>query len=183
MTTKEKNKIIEKLFLEKGPMLRGMASKWVAPQKIEDSIQDTMVKCCKYFDKFDPKRKVAFSTWAATILRNTCFDYSARKDRVRELHIDGLDDDVRAGIYIKGLVATWQPSLDAMEDTAVNVKNVNDCMGTLSKSDREVLSIRYLSGPTVEEYMATNRVSNQVYRARLTRARKRFRRNFQGVIR
>jgi len=182
MSTKERNKIVEKLFMEKGPLLRGMASKWVAPQKIEDSIQDTMVKCLKNFDKFDPKRKVAFSTWAVTILRNTCFDYSASKDRVRELHLQSLPIDIQEILSQKsGHIDAIDPVVS--EETAVNVKNVNDCMASLSKDDKEILSIRYLSGGSAEEYMKKNKVSNQRYIGRLKRARNKFKRNFSGIIR
>lgn len=125
-----------------------------------DAIQDTILTLWEKLDQLrDPS---AFRTWMTRILVNRCC--GCLRGRDRELPMEVLEE--------KG----EEPDLDASLD-------VSQALGRLPEDDRLVLQLYYFEDMPVKEIAAALDLTPEAVRMRLSRGRKRFRKQYEQEVR
>lgn len=121
-----------------------------------DAIQDTILILWEKLSTLrDPK---VFKTWMTRILVNCCC--ASLRGRKREMPLDSVEE----------------PSTFPDRDSALDVR---DALGRLSDEDRLILQLFYFEDMSVKDIAEALSLSPEAVRMRLTRSRKRFRKQYE----
>lgn len=125
-----------------------------------DAIQDTILILWEKLDTLrDPG---AFKTWMTRILINRCF--GTLRGKSREFPVEIMEEEGRS----------------FERDTSLDVQ---DALDRMAPEDRLVLQLFYFEDMPVREIASALSLSPEAVRMRLTRSRKRFRRQYETEVR
>ena len=127
--------------------------------RAEDVAQDVFVKLWQALPAYDGR--AAPSTWLYTIARNTCLSALRSEAHRKTDPLDSITEPAAAG------TATSSEVLKRME--------LERCLGRLSQTQREVVTLFYLQEKNVEEVarmldLPEGTVKSHLYRARVALA-------------
>ncbi|MEJ2541886.1 MAG: sigma-70 family RNA polymerase sigma factor, partial [Gemmatimonadota bacterium] len=131
----------------------------------EDVTSEVFLKALRSFHRYDPAR-AAPRTWLLRIARNAVTDHLRSLKRRGSLHVS-LD-------RVPDLVADI-PSQDERILREERIQTVLNGTRNLSRSDQEILSLRYGAGLSNQEITETLGISSNAVAVRLHRALKRLR--------
>lgn len=131
-----------------------------------DVAQETMLRAWQHLDRYDEAR--SFEVWLLAIARNLCLDLLRRRSKVR---IHGED--------VQTLHEVLPSGAESQEDRVLKdeaSRGLEDALGTLPATDREVLALYYVQKRTTKEIAGVLGVAPGTIMARLFRAREKLRR-------
>lgn len=125
--------------------------------------QESFLRAYQNLDRFDDSRP--FDLWVLAIARNLCLDLLRRRSKLKT---EDVEDHAHA-------LASGDPSLEEQAIGAQVRVSLEEAMGTLSVSDREVLALYYVQKRTTKEIAEVMGVAAGTIMARLFRAREKLR--------
>ena len=137
---------------------------------VEDVLQDTNVVLWKKMEEFTPDTN--FTAWAFAIARNTV---KAQHRKNKRNQAPALNDEI-----ILAVCETWY-----QRDPAVSNKNLialEECMKSLSDTNRSIVAARYTKGTNLEEHSDKTGRSAKSLRVTLFRIRTKLRECVQGRV-
>ena len=121
----------------------------------QDAVQETFIRIVKHRKRYNSSK--SFASWFHTILRNICIDFRRKEVRYRETLNDFTNEQGSKSNdgYFKNIV--------------------RDLLGTLSCSDRDMLTLRYIHGLSFAEISERSDCSLDAAKKRVQRALRRVR--------
>lgn len=116
---------------------------YFTPDDIDDIMQETFIKIYTYLNDYD--ERMAFSTWAYRIARNTAID-EVRRRRARVVTTPMSPTDLAK-------LAHHGEALDDAYMTQEKLDRIAEVIDTLPDKYREVLVLRFVEEKTYEEIM------------------------------
>ena len=127
----------------------------------EDAVQEALIDAFKAISSFDTSR--TFYQWFYVLLRNRCYKLTARRKPTENL------DDVQ---FLAAQTGTDDDTRYALEKA----------MHSLSHEDREIVSLKYLSGLSYDELAAHLQIPRGTVMSRLFYARRKLQSKLTGVL-
>jgi RNA polymerase sigma factor (sigma-70 family) len=154
----------------------------IAPDCIEDVVQETLIEAWQHVDNLrEPQR---FNAWLDGICRNVCRRQKKMQDTTLSLHtlLSGTNEKTETG----GSIDLLDPStLDLLEE--MNQQDLatllDRAMGHLPTHTSQLLEMSYLAGLTQREVAARLEITIGALELRLHRARRQLRQILNGTLR
>ena len=127
----------------------------------EDAVQEAFIDAFKAISTFDTAR--TFYQWFYVLLRNRCYKLTAKRRPT-----ESLDE---------ALLLATQPGLTA--ETRVALENA---LQSLSREEREIVSLKYFSGFSYDELATHLQIPRGTVMSRLFYARKRLQSELAGIL-
>jgi RNA polymerase sigma factor (sigma-70 family) len=142
---------LERVLKKSRQDLRRFAEYHCAINDMEDAVQDSLFIVSRKLG--DLRNLEVFSSWLFRIIKRECYRYKRAKAALLQVPIT---DDIEGPHYPeqKGLA-----------------QDIAKALGSLPAHYREIILLRDLDGLSIEEIMATLRLSKEAAKARLHRAR------------
>lgn len=128
----------------------------------EDAVQETFVKIYVKGSSFQKQEGASFSSWAYKILLNTCFSAYTKQKKGRDF-VRTLDDDL-LNILPNNFQKEFKRKIDLDEAMSYISKLPDTLYGVANKF--------YIEGKSGQEISKELKISENVVRTRLHRARK-----------
>ena len=150
----------------KGPIMSYQKS-WVQDSNTaEELCQETFLKVYRARESWTPQAK--FSTWLWTIARHTALDHLRKKKEV--LVFDSSDGDTSAPSVWETLESPLS-NAETLLIESLEEQRIQNCMASLSLSEREILGLRIFSELSYEEIAQQlgapiGTVKTMIYRAK-----------------
>lgn len=141
---------LEELMRVTLPMARRIAASVVHRDQIDDAVQEGYLLICRKLKQL--KKPEAFKAWFSRILLHVCYETCRRTKPTEEL-VEELPEESRT-------------------EHILNALTLRQALDRLTKTDRDVLILRELTGLSYEELSYTLRVPVGTVRSRLSNARK-----------
>lgn len=132
----------------------------------EEVTQEVFLRVFHYIKGFE--KRASFKTWLMTIVRNQC---SRRYNKVKRYK------EVEESYKAEKIAAHSQESLDNVQSDGLAIKILDD----MRTADREILSLRHLSGLTLKEVAHVLGISDSAAKMRHQRAVSRFQELFKKI--
>lgn len=125
-------------------------------EKAQDYTQDIFLKVYTKLDSFE--QKASFSTWLYSISRNYCTDQLRVAKRFPTTSLDDTQ--------------TWH-STDTLDDQRheESLQFMQQAMGSLSASERNLLRLKYEKGLSIEEIAQSENLNASAVKMRIKRSR------------
>lgn len=128
--------------------------------------QETMLRAWQHLDRYDASRP--FEVWLLAIARNLCLDLLRRRGKLR-MHTSDVQE-------LHDVLPSGEASQETRVLEAESRQGLEDALGTLPLTDREVLALYYVQKRTTKEIASVLGVAPGTIMARLFRAREKLRR-------
>ncbi len=148
-----------------------------------DRVQEAFVKAYRNITRFEGSS--SFYTWFYRILVNVCIDF-IRKEKKRKGDVgyeDGYEHDDKDGAFVSttGSIGNANP-VKALANQELGEK-IQEAMGKLSESHREILVLREVEGLSYEELSEVLGVPRGTVMSRLHHARGKLKALLAGYVR
>jgi RNA polymerase sigma factor (sigma-70 family) len=176
---------IEELFSRSEPRLQRLArSQRVAPDVVEDIVQETLIEAWKSLDHL--RNEARFTAWLDGICRNVCLRYQRRQGilRTREIPLaatEGQTDDEPDLFARLADPNTFDPPEELARHELVFL--LDRALGYLPQESRMAVERHYLAEIPQRELAAQMGLSLSALEARLYRARGQMLRTFSRELR
>jgi RNA polymerase sigma-70 factor (ECF subfamily) len=150
------------------PLYYYIAKRIAQPDEAEDIVQQAFVMAFRRLETYEIGR--SFRRWLWGIARNCCHRYWRRQQRQSQLN-SRLLDMKRAELSLRQLEAEE----DGQEQDADRMRALEQCIGTLSDRQRDLLDMRYAQGLSLARVAEILNKSSGAVQQLLFRLRQRLR--------
>lgn len=154
--------------------VHGLCASMVGVSAAEDAAQEVFLKA---YDRLEDYRgDSAFSTWLYRVASNHCLDVLRREGRRRSESLEALAE--REGARIERLFSEPDDAVRSLEDADL----VRRVLAELPEDYRLILTLREMEGLEYKELMTALDCSMDSVKAKLQRARRRFREALRHIL-
>lgn len=162
MDKEEKDLLLEKVMIEYGNGLVGLAYSYVKDtESAKDVVQNTFIKCYKNLDTF--RNEAHIKTWLYRITINECKDY-LKSWNYKMVQVKSFINETAKSI----LPSTERTVIDKYEN-----EEIRDTIFSLPKVYREVIYLYYYESLKTEELAKVLDIPVNTVKTRLRRAKQR----------
>ncbi|MDE2510133.1 MAG: sigma-70 family RNA polymerase sigma factor, partial [Elusimicrobia bacterium] len=152
----------------------GLCVSMLGRSAAEDAAQEVFLKAYSRLKDF--RRDSAFSTWLYRVASNHCLDLLRAEGRRMSESLDGLVE--REGPGLQRLLADPSDAPRSFEDSEL----VRDVLSRLPDDYRLILTLREMEGLEYKELMEALDCSMDSVKAKLQRARRKFREVLRHIL-
>lgn len=160
MTIQEKEQWLEEIMIEYGDDLVKLAFHYVRNEETaKDLVQNTFIKCYKHINHF--RNDSSVKTWLYRITINECKDY-LKSWHYRKVH---------ARNFLEHTITSLLPSTENAILQKEKQKEIKGYILSLPQKYREVISLYYYQGFSMEEISDMTNTKLNTVKTRLSRAK------------
>ena len=139
------------------------------PDDAFDISQEAFIRVHRSIKGFKGESK--FSTWIYRIVSNLCVDFNRKQKRIKQVPLEGTDEDEPFRITITD--SRFEPERNLERSEVLSA--INRALTTLSDEHREIFILRELNGLSYVEIAETKMIEVGTVKSRLFRAREKLR--------